>query len=213
MALSYHTGRRGFLGFLKTGLTDGDGVARTGVIPAFTQVDSAGVEVSAGTTASPSFTAGSRVLTPVTGTVANTVTTYGTAGLCIGGLITIATGLPAGTVLNTTLLRLRVRNADQAAGAPNSLFLFFNDNPTACTITDNVAFSMAAADLGKFILTVAVSWASSGPAATGVQSATANGPRLVVNSAGNVYAVLLCGGTSNTCSTANAISYEFEATY
>lgn len=157
-------------------------------------------------------TPGSTPITPVFGTVANIATTYSAAGLCIGGLITISTGLPAGTVLNSSTLRLRVRNADQAVGMPNSTALFFNANPTASTVTDNTAFSMAVADINKFILTLAVAWASSGPAATGVQSFTATGPRLVVDGGGNVYAVLLAGG-AHTLGTANAISFEFEATY
>lgn len=42
--LSYHSGRRGFLGFL-TYITGSDSVSRGGVVPAFVSVDSTGVEI------------------------------------------------------------------------------------------------------------------------------------------------------------------------
>lgn len=54
MALTYSIGRRGFLGFLKSGLTGENGATGlTGVIPAFSQVDSTGAEVPSGTVTNP----------------------------------------------------------------------------------------------------------------------------------------------------------------
>jgi hypothetical protein len=50
--LSYHSARRGFLGFL-TYITGSDSVSRGGVIPAMTLVDSAGAEVPNGGSATP----------------------------------------------------------------------------------------------------------------------------------------------------------------
>jgi hypothetical protein len=55
--LSYHSARRGFLGFL-TYITGSDSISRGGVIPAFVQVDSAGAEAPAGTAGNPIFVSG-----------------------------------------------------------------------------------------------------------------------------------------------------------
>ncbi|QDZ07460.1 hypothetical protein FPZ24_08180 [Sphingomonas panacisoli] len=54
-ALSYHFGTRGYLGF-NTYITGPDGISRGGVIPAFSLVDSNGVNAGAGTSASPTVT-------------------------------------------------------------------------------------------------------------------------------------------------------------
>jgi hypothetical protein len=68
MPIGYYTGRRGFVGFLKS-LADDAGVARSAVIPAFTQVDSTGAPVggvTGGTVASV------RAITPSDSTVVTT---------------------------------------------------------------------------------------------------------------------------------------------
>src|SRR4051812_4626031 len=55
--LSYHSARRGFLGFLAY-ITGSDSVSRGGVIPAYVRVDSTGAETPAGTVGSPIFVSG-----------------------------------------------------------------------------------------------------------------------------------------------------------
>lgn len=130
-AISYHSGRRGFLGFL-TYLTGSDNVSRGGVIPAFTQVDSTGAEAGAGTAGTPMIIGGLTVRPTATFTrpadttayasgdlVANSVTAGSVVPMSFaigraaatGGMIRRAGILMTGTVLTNAQFRLHLYSA------------------------------------------------------------------------------------------------------
>lgn len=153
---------------------------------------------------------GSRLIVPVKGTVSNAVATYTGAGISVGGLVTIATGLPAGTVLASAVLRLKVLYADQALNGGLTV-IWFDANPTTSTITDGSALITTAADVPKLITFAVAAWGN-GPTVTATNLITAAGPRIKVDGSGNIYVALITAAT-NQYTSANAISYEFDGSY
>jgi len=99
MAISYHSARRGFLGFL-TYITGSDGVARGGVIPAMTLTDSSGTEITSfGGGGASTVADGANV---VEGATADAVVAAGAAGTISAKLRRLTTDISAFMAANHT---------------------------------------------------------------------------------------------------------------
>lgn len=206
MAISWHSGRRGFLGFLKANLLDADGNPKPGVIPAFVPVDGTGAEAPAGTSAAPFYTAGSRPATPVTGTIPNTAVAY-TANQSIGGIVAIPTGLAAGTLIVTGTVRLYTATANHSVqGAIN--YLFWAATPSGSTYTDAQAAVIVAGDIPKLRGGAVGTWAAFGTNQANVATLTI--PPMIVDAGGLIY-LTVTASAGNTFSAANTISFVFNA--
>lgn len=206
MAISFHTGRRGFIGFLKS-LTDAEGNPRNGVIPAFTQVDSTGAEASAGTSTSPLFTSGSRAfVVKSAANIPNSTAAY-SSGKVIGGNLAIATGLPAGTIITVGNFVIRCLAADlTTAGAVN---YYFSD-AALTALADNATATLAAADRDKIVKFAATSWVTG---TTGsVSTLTPVLPRLTVDVNGNIH-LLLVASAAVLFANATCLSWELDGSY
>lgn len=151
------------------------------------------------------------------GTINNGQTSYsGSAGsvLVIGGLVTIPTGLPAGTIINASTLRVKGLAPNINGGTQWNVggTAFFDANPTGSTITDNVAISIAAADIAKTISFVAGGLWSGGFGANGVMVLTLAAPKMAVDGSGNIYFALATTQLAVFLST-NVISWQLDGTY
>lgn len=126
----------------------------------------------------------------------------------IGGLITVATGLPAGTIINAGTLRIKASAADWPT-ASNITASYFDANPAATTITDNSSTAVPAADIGK-----AITNAGSVSLNTNYNFQWFNlaVPRLAVDGSGNFYFAVFAIGNQTLAGT-NKISYEFDTSY
>ncbi|MES2058261.1 MAG: hypothetical protein V4564_20160, partial [Pseudomonadota bacterium] len=143
----------------------------------------------------------------VKGTVPNTTSSYA-GGKTVGGLFTIATGLPAGTIIMAGTLRVKLRIIDlTTAGQTN--FTIFDANPTGSTLTDGTDTAVVAADVPKALIATGVNWAGSNGSIT---SLTVNVPRMAVDASGNIYAVLTAAAPV-LFAAANALQFEFDGTY
>jgi len=122
----------------------------------------------------------------VKGTINNGQSTYTVPSnpVCVGGLITVATGLPANTVLTGVTLRIKCLQSNLTS-LPTTQIKFFDANPSSSTFTDNTAQSLNSADLAKLILVSNVNGSSTDTG--GWASYTLNGPRLKVDGSGNFY--------------------------
>jgi hypothetical protein len=149
---------------------------------------------------------GSRPLV-VKGTINNGQTAYNTIGTCIGSLITVATGLPAGTVWTAVTARIKLLPANLTSGGSLTLH-WFDANPGASTFTDNSAVSLAAADLGKGIFASGVALAVAGA----LELASFTGPRITVDGSGNIY-LAVSNNNATVFASANVLAYEVDGTY
>lgn len=153
-------------------------------------------------------TAGSRVVGPIKSAspIANSASTY-VAGRSIGTTTTIATGLPAGTVLYSGSLRLKALFADCTTPLA-ILFSFFDALPTATT--DATVPAYTSTDLAKNM-----GFASSTPV-TGYAGLYATWtiavPRMTVDANGNIYFSTIANGAS-VFATANSLLWDFSGLY
>lgn len=141
------------------------------------------------------------------GTISNGTSAYSNA--VVGGVVTIATGLPAGTIVTAATFRIKARASDvTTAGTP--VFLFFDANPSGSTFTDGNAPVIAVADVPKMIQDTSSSW-NAGSAGT-VQQVAIILPRITVDASGNIYAVYLAL-SSTQFGSANILQFEIDGTY
>jgi hypothetical protein len=152
----------------------------------------------------------------VKGTINNGQTTYSVSGNQpnIGGLITVATGLPAGTIITALILRIKCLNGNFTSGS-NLNVLFFDANPTASTITDNSNINIAAADLVKTIAGQSVGVTSLGQTVQTsglIELWTFTGARQAVDGSGNMYFEITPNGSLALAAT-NVLAYEVDGTY
>lgn len=111
----------------------------------------------------PAVNAGIRTTT-LKGTIAVGTASSG-AQKCVGGLVTVNTGLPAGAEVRIQELSIAALQA--AVSTPQSLLAhIFEQNPSASTFTDNATLSLHADDLAKLAWqgTVAIASATGGGA-------------------------------------------------
>jgi hypothetical protein len=145
----------------------------------------------------------------VKGSLNNGQTSY-VQNNCVGGMITIATGLPPGTILTAFRLSLRALYSTSNAGV--LLITMLDGNPTASTISDNVAQSLNSADLAKvqFIVINGNSWSQNGSGGYAFMSGT--GTRIQVDANGNLY-FWISAGAGVTFASANNVLWEFDGTF
>jgi hypothetical protein len=145
----------------------------------------------------------------VKGSLNNGQTSY-VQNNCVGGLITIATSLPPGTILTAFRLSLRALYSTSNAGV--LLITMLDGNPTASTISDNVAQSLNSADLAKvqFIVINGNSWSQNGSGGYAFMSGT--GTRIQVDANGNLY-FWISAGAGVTFASANNVLWEFDGTF
>jgi hypothetical protein len=157
---------------------------------------------------------GQRSLPILKGPINNGQATYSpsSGNLNIGGLITVATGLPPGTILTALILRVIMRYVDYTGGGqPQAGYVvFFDGNPSASTFADNTAQSLAAADKMKAVLELnnSSSVANSGS----IYLWTFNGPRIAVDQNGNIYFSFSCAASMGFSGT-DVLWYELDGTY
>lgn len=158
------------------------------------------------------LTIGSRPLI-IKGTVNNGQTAYSSLGISVGGLITVATGLPAGTIILNPTMRWKVPLTGFTTG--NVASQIFDANPTASTFTDNVTAVLAAADIPKTrnATNGALAWVSPSTGGLVVGLASSGATRATVDASGNVYFVFTTTSTSLVFASTNSINYDFECSY
>lgn len=142
---------------------------------------------------------GSRPFTAKGGPIANGTSAY-SSGQSIGGIVTISTGLPAGTIITAAAVRVKaLLTTVTTAGAVN--YQFFDANPTASTFTDGATAVLNSADLSKNISLAAVSWTVG--TTTSADFLTFTVPRIAVDGSGNIYLAIIASAASqfNTSST------------
>lgn len=142
-----------------------------------------------------------RVAPPITRPVILTGTfTPGTSysiGNSIGGKITVATGLTAGSIVHVQEIQLRIGAATFTAGSAVAVsYHLYESDPSSSTITDASAFIENSADAVKLAATASVG-ALPGQVAANEAATWATGPAraLTVDGSGNVYIVFVAGGT------------------
>jgi hypothetical protein len=156
-------------------------------------------------------TVGQRVLGPIKGAINNAQSSYTPSSnvLNIGGLITVSTGLPAGTVLSAVTVRVKALASDVTAfGVPQ--IKIFDANPATSNFTDNVAQSLNSVDLDKLLANANVSAAATDVG--GGQIWSLAGTRMTLDGSGNLYFTLGVGGTA-TFSGTNKLRYEVDGAY
>ncbi len=150
----------------------------------------------------------------VKGSINNGQTSY-TNYLCVGGLITVATGLPGGTILSALAIRVKARNADLSGSLPSMGIILFDANPTGSTYTDNSIQSIASADIAKAMLSQNVTFLQALSQTGGINFLTLTGPRMAVDGSGNLYFALIvtAGGGTLSLAATNVLAYEVDGTY
>ena len=129
-------------------------------------------------------------------------------GSSLGGLITIATGRPAGSLVKVLGISVTISGGQITTGQ-NQIFLLFENNPTASTITDNTALNINIADIPKVVasttLTNTTGQGGSGAGFVNVQFyRPAQPPVMAVDASGNIYfAMGVSGGTEVFAATGN----------
>jgi hypothetical protein len=150
----------------------------------------------------------------VKGTINNGQTTYGNSGvgICVGGLVTVSTGLPPGTIVTALTFRVKVLTSNITT-TQQVVWKFFDANPTSSTYTDGAQESIAAADLGKHILVTTVAISANPQANTVVQWTDVTGLRLAVDSSGNFYFAFINTQGNLVFTATDVIAYEADGTY
>lgn len=148
----------------------------------------------------------------VKGSIPNGQTSYsGTGGIVMGGLITVATGLPAGTIITAGQLMIKGTFANLTTNTGSVMApVFFDANPTGSTITDNTGISIVSADVPKAISYTTIAW--TGATTGSVPNATATLRRMAVDGSGNIYFALVAVA-ANTFAGANVLFYELDGVY
>jgi hypothetical protein len=154
---------------------------------------------------------GTRQLPIIKGSIPDGQTTY-SGQQCIGGLVQVATGLPAGTVLASVSLKVKLLYSNLTAGSSGALLgMLFDANPAASTFTDGSNISLAAADVPKLITYGEMTMTTVGAFSSGIALYALTATRLQVDASGIVYFALGIGTTGFVTTAANVLSYEFDA--
>lgn len=196
-------------------LTDGAGAlapASGGSIAAGSAViGKVGIDQTTPGTSNLVYLQGSRPFV-LKGTVPNTASSYGTLS-CVGGLLTIATGLPAGSIITSASLRVKTLHSNVTTSQAMEGF-FFDSNPSGSTIADNTTFVPVAADIPKLVLIAnSANQNINGATAASPDVWTYTLPRLACDGSGNIYVVLAATAASLVFANANILSYEIDGTY
>jgi hypothetical protein len=152
----------------------------------------------------------------VKGTINNGQTTYTPATnqqIDIGGLITVATGLAAGTIITAATLRVKLLQPNLTTSATLSV-QFFDANPAGSTFLDNTTVVDVVADVPKMIALASSAATLGGPAgatATTVATFTFTLPRITVDGSGNIFFALTSPSTFALANT-NCLLYELDGT-
>lgn len=144
------------------------------------------------------------------GPINNAHSTYTTANLNIGGLITIPTGLPPGTILFISAFRLKAFHSGTNAG--NVFLTVFNANPSGSTFTDNVTQVVASADASKAEFVTSLSF-SGNVTANDIWPLQGINVRLSVDAIGNIYIALNSVSTTDNFTSTNALTYHLDGSY
>lgn len=140
------------------------------------------------------------------GSIPNTTSAY-SANYIIGGVVTIATGLP-NTTFAATVIRVKAL-VTNITGSPGLVFTIFDTSP-AGTYGDGAVASPATADLISQRLSSNVALSPS-TGNTGFYDWTFTGPRITTDSSGNLYFVV-AAGASMTPGAASAFKWDFDGT-
>lgn len=146
----------------------------------------------------------------IKGTIAYGQTTY-VAGLCVGGLVTIATGLAPGVIIKPT--RLVINSNSTQTTTPQGLWPYlFDANPSGSTFNENTAQALVAADLPKVVVPAATLAPSSTGAGGSVSWSLAipAGTQVTVDASGNIYFALVNSTSSLVFNAAGNLNYRLE---
>lgn len=146
----------------------------------------------------------------VNGIYAHGQTSYA-ANKCIGGLVTIPTGLPAGTIISPKALLVGITLRDLITTLQVLNVQVFEGNPTASTLTDNATTALNAADVTK-----AARFGSPGFAgATGQIGYWAATPPsfITVDASGNIYFSASSSVSSLVFTDTGNLGFRFEFNY
>lgn len=144
----------------------------------------------------------------VTGTKAFGSTTYG-AGLVVGGLLAIPTGLSAGRIITPLRLHIMVPLSNLNTGQ-NLIGHVFEGNPTGSTVTDHTALSVAAADFPKISNTFDSGNTNVAGGASMWSVSISN--RMAVDADGNIFAAVCSKAASLVFNGAGSFYWRLEAT-
>lgn len=148
----------------------------------------------------------------VKGTITYGQTTYG-ANVGVGSLVTVATGLPAGTVVRINRLAISIPTA-VVTTVQNLFGHVFDANPSASTFTDNTTIALVAADIAKLIrVTSAAAGQSIGGATEWVLLTTGGLHHLTTDGSGNLYFALSCSTASLVFTGTGTLAYRLELSY
>jgi hypothetical protein len=154
---------------------------------------------------------GARPLPLQTGTIANGSTSYATAGTAVGSLMTIATGLPGGTVLSSFQFKVKEAYATANTTAINLVVFEANPNGTNSAFTDGSATAVGATDIGKFLVGLAPTSTSVLNTSYGATALTYTGPKVQTDGSGNIYLALTTTAASQAVQ--STMVWEFNANY
>lgn len=152
----------------------------------------------------------SPVTTGVPNIVKGTTTFSGTSyaqGKNFGGLITISTGLPAGTLLTCPCDGTMFLLTNNITSSQQFTFVLFDSNPTSSTITDGQMMTIAAADIPKIAALGASQGGTNIAGANLTNWAMATGNRVAVDASGNLYAAIASSASSAFTFTAGSMIY------
>lgn len=144
------------------------------------------------------------------GTSAFGQTSYG-ASKCIGGLIEIATGLPAGTIITPQRLNIGLPR-DLITTLQTALVHIFEDNPTGSTIADNSTQAIVAADVPKVVTGATITATSGGTGGFAYFVATIPA-RMTVDAAGKIYVSIASSTASMVFTGTGSLYWRFEYVY
>lgn len=146
----------------------------------------------------------------VKGSINNGQTSYASNN-CIGGLIAVSTGLPAGMVVASVTIRVLVPNSVNANTTTMGIIAFDAD-PTSSSFTDNTAVSIAAADVSKIAFqNAALGSTPASAVGEGVSAYSITTGRLAVDGSGNIYlAIWASNAVFNAISATNSLKFRAE---
>lgn len=151
-------------------------------------------------------TVGNR-LSFISGSVGTTQTTAYSLGNNVGGLVTVATGLTAGTQISACRL---IFASNQVTAVGSMYITMFDANPSASTFTDGSAQVIANADVTKVIASAQMT-VNTG-ASTGLSVwIFAACPRLTVGASGNIW-MALTAPAGLQFATTTPLSYRIDMT-
>lgn len=144
----------------------------------------------------------------VKGTASFAGTSYGQFK-SIGGLITVPTGLPAGTLVSCLCDFLVSFVNSNITSSQSLIFIWFDSNPTSSTFTDGQTVSLATVDIPK--VATMVNSANGTNAQAGLLYWTpSQANRVAVDASGNLYFALYnANGSAFTFTAAGTIYWRY----